>query len=62
MASIPLAMLLRVRSSGANNADQMLGEGVEEDGACFHVGDDGFPQLFELLGVVRASWNCWRYL
>ncbi len=34
---------------GSELLDHMLGEGVEEDGACFHVGDDGFPQLFKLL-------------
>ncbi len=35
--------------------DHVLGEGVEEDGACFHGGDDGFPQLFKLLGDCKGE-------
>ncbi len=36
------------RKGGCKLVDHVLGEGVKEDGACFHVGDDGFPQLFEV--------------
>ncbi len=31
---------------GSELVDHVLEEGVKEEGACFHVGDDGFPQLF----------------
>ncbi len=36
-------------------ADQVLGERIGEDGACFRVGDHGFPQLFELLEGCKGE-------
>ncbi len=79
MVSNSLAMFARVRSGdwqceqfgkgGFELVDHVLGEGGEEYGACFHVSDDGFPQLFklvegckgklELLGVFARGQKLW---
>ncbi len=69
-----LAILSRVRSGGVNDMlrsfDHVVGEGVEEDGACLCCGDGWFPQLLEvmkdrkseleLLEVVSRWHELWR--